>query len=163
MVEIGPRIRLCAGGRLGYGAILRHLRKRDEISAVVLDEMLKHAGSDVDMGVCDGPPAARRRQAGVPPCNAQAWIGAGQLDLHRGKADVAEHVEDIAGPFLRQHGLNYFQYCRVFADGSTTFLVNNVKFVEARAAHPCGAAAFPSRISRGRRSLYVSGFHAASA
>ena len=41
-------------------------------------------------------------------------------------------VQAIAGPFLRTHRLNYFQYARVFADGSFTFLVNRVDFVEAR-------------------------------
>ena len=45
---------------------------------------------------------------------------------------AAEDVQQLCKAFLLKSGLNYFQYGRVFSDGSTSFLVTHPEFVHAR-------------------------------
>lgn len=46
--------------------------------------------------------------------------------------DITSDVKSLTDPFLKSHGLNYFQYCSVFSDDTSTFLVTHPDFVKAR-------------------------------
>lgn len=54
------------------------------------------------------------------------------IEIPRFFAESERSMDELASPFLKKHGLNYFQYARVFKDGSTTLLSNRHDFVMAR-------------------------------
>jgi DNA-binding CsgD family transcriptional regulator len=52
--------------------------------------------------------------------------------------DVQNEVTEITKNFLLKHRLNFFQFGRVFSDGSVSFLVNNAEFIKNRTKHNRG-------------------------
>ena len=48
-------------------------------------------------------------------------------------SDSVKEVKDLADPFLKENGLNYFQYGSFYADNSATHLVTHQDFVQERA------------------------------
>lgn len=52
--------------------------------------------------------------------------------------DIQNDINEITKHFLQKHRLNFFQFGRIFSDGSVSFLVNNVDFIKNRVKHNRG-------------------------